>query len=179
MDHQNAFPLELLPIQTSPFDHISKAGFLFPDVYQELERSFPVCPPSTGPTGFSYYWGDPTYEELITTNWAWKLFFHTAHSQAFVDYCVAQFERAYQEHGCVIDLGRIRLQSGILSFRASHRISFFTAQFRADPGIQHGGCVETIVCSPSPPTGTPRPGNGGSRGHLRLPSRDARFDVSL
>ena len=106
MNQQTAFPLEVLPVQTQPFDFISKEGFLRPDVYQELERSFPACPPSTGPTGFSFYWGDSKYEELIATNWAWKLFFETAHSQSFVNYCIAQFAGAYQEHGCIIDLNK-------------------------------------------------------------------------
>src|ERR1700722_17328172 len=102
MDQQSAFPLEVLPVQTQPFDFVSKEGFLRANVYHELQRTFPVCPPSTGPTGFSFYWGDSEYEELIATNWAWKLFFQSAHSQSFVNYCIAQFARAYQEHGCVI-----------------------------------------------------------------------------
>ena len=104
MDQSTAFPLETLPLQTEPFEFISKDNFIRPAVYQELERTFPVCPPSSGPSGFSYYWGDPEYQDLIANNWAWKSFFETAHSQAFVDYCIAQFRAAYRAHGCVIDL---------------------------------------------------------------------------
>jgi hypothetical protein len=101
-----AFPLSPLPVQKDPFDHIVQEQFMDPEVYQEIERSFPVCAASTGPTGFSYYWGDAEYQKLITENWAWKRFFETVHSQDFVRFCTAQFADAYREHGCRVDLDR-------------------------------------------------------------------------
>ncbi len=79
---------------------------MLPEVYEELERSFPKCPPSTGPTGFSYYWGDDEYQKIITENWAWKQFFETAHSQDFLRYCAAQFGDAYRRHHCTVDLDK-------------------------------------------------------------------------
>src|SRR5712692_913082 len=102
MDHAKAFPLTTLPVHDEPFDFILKEDFIRLDVYAELERSFLTCPPSTGPTGFSYYWGDAEYNNLISHNWAWKEFFETAHSQRFVDYCREQFARAYRIHRCSI-----------------------------------------------------------------------------
>lgn len=100
--------LKPLPLRADPFDHILCDSFLQPEIYQELERTFPECPPSSGPTGFSHYWGDAVYEELIGANRAWKRFFSTFHSQRFVDYCVAQFAPAFQQQGCVIDLSKAR-----------------------------------------------------------------------
>ena len=103
-----AFPLSPLPVRNEPFAHIEKEQFLRRDVYEELERTYPVCPPSTGPSGFSYYWGDAEYESLITNNWAWRSFFDTAHSQAFVDFLVTQFADAYAAKGCTIDLRKAK-----------------------------------------------------------------------
>jgi 2OG-Fe(II) oxygenase superfamily len=108
MKPKHAFPLEQLPIHRQPFDHITTADFLHPEVYAEIERSFPVCPASTGPTGFSYYWGDPEYNSLIANNWAWKLFFETVHSQAFVNYCFGQFTRSIQRYQCSISEAQAR-----------------------------------------------------------------------
>lgn len=101
-----AFPLSPVPVRKDPFDHIIQEQFLDPAVYEELERSFPVCGPSSGPTGFSYYWGDEEYQQLIAGNWAWKRFFETVHSQDFVHFCAAQFAQAYRDYGCRIDLGK-------------------------------------------------------------------------
>lgn len=108
MVSEPAFPLLPQPVRQDPFDHILCPDFLRSEVYQELERTFPVCPPSSGPTRFSYYWGDAEYESLITQNWAWKAFFETAHSQEFVNFCVRQFAGAYAQHGCVIDLANAK-----------------------------------------------------------------------
>lgn len=98
-----AFALSPLPVRKDPFDHIVQSQFLDRAVYEELERSFPTCGPSTGPTGFSYYWGDPEYEQLLTQNWAWRQFFDTVHSQDFVRFCAVQFADAYRQHNCRID----------------------------------------------------------------------------
>jgi hypothetical protein len=95
--------LSPLPVRKDPFDHILQPQFLDPAVYEELERSFPTCGPSTGPIGFSYYWGDPEYEQLITQNWAWKRFFATVHSPSFAQFCAAPFADAYRQYGCRID----------------------------------------------------------------------------
>ncbi|MBI4907339.1 MAG: 2OG-Fe(II) oxygenase [Acidobacteria bacterium] len=102
----SAFSFEPRFVHAEPFDFIQQEQFLREDLYRELERSFPVCPPSTGPSGFSYYWGDGEYQRLIAENWAWKEFFETAHSQRFVEYCRTQFHRAYQRHRCIIDLSK-------------------------------------------------------------------------
>ena len=95
MDQPSAFPLEPLPVHSEPFDFILKEGFLRQDVYRELERSFPACPPSTGPTGFSYYWGDPEYEDLIANNWAWKSFFHNRSIPSLLLGAIFRFAAAF------------------------------------------------------------------------------------
>jgi len=100
------FPLSPLPVRKVPFDHVVQEEFLEPAVYEELERSFPTCGPSTGPTGFSYYWGDEEYQRLITGNWAWKRFFETVHSQDFVRFCAVQFARTCRDHGCTVDFDK-------------------------------------------------------------------------
>ncbi len=108
MKVSQAFPFTLLPVQEKPFDHIVQSNFLDRQVYEELERSFPLCPPSSGPSGFSYYWGDEEYDRLITENWAWKTFFETVHSQDFINYSFAQFQRALTTYGCKVSADKAK-----------------------------------------------------------------------
>ena len=78
--------------------------FLRSDIYEGIAQTYPVCASSTGPTGFSFYWGDPEYDKLLRERSAWKTFFDAAHSQAFIDACIRQFQPAFIAHKCCIDL---------------------------------------------------------------------------
>jgi len=100
--------LDLAPVQTRPFEHVLKEGYIDPDLYAELVGSFPTCPPTTGPTGYSTYWGDAQYDRLIAENAAWGALHNAFHSQAFIDWSVRQFAGAYRSYGCVIDLSKAR-----------------------------------------------------------------------
>jgi hypothetical protein len=100
--------LNAAPVRTKPFEHVSKENYINPEIYAELVRSFPKCPPSTGPTGYSTYWGDGIYDGLIAGNRAWKAVFDAFHSQEFIDYSLRQFADAYRSDGCVIDLTKAR-----------------------------------------------------------------------
>ena len=100
------FELGLLPVAPSPFAHVVAKEFLSADLYEQLLASFPVCPPSSGPTGFSYFRGDPAYDELIATNEAWSSFFHAIHSEQFVADCLRQFSGIWTAAGCLIDVSR-------------------------------------------------------------------------
>lgn len=106
MDASRTLNLDIVPVSREPFEHVLKNDFVNPEIYAELVRSFPQCPPSTGPTGFSCYWGDPEYDRLITTHDAWKAFFQAAHSDAFIHYCIEQFRDAHLANRCLIDLSR-------------------------------------------------------------------------
>ncbi len=94
---------EIVPVQKSPMDHVLKDGFLDRDLYQELLHTFPKCEANSGPTGFSVFWGDPRYEELLAESTAWRTFFELTQSPAFVGYCVEQFRQTYVDHGCKVD----------------------------------------------------------------------------
>jgi 2OG-Fe(II) oxygenase superfamily len=100
--------LDLAPVRTKPFEHVLKESYIDPEIYAELVRSFPTCPPSTGPTGYSTYWGDEQYDRLMAENSAWKALFNAFHSQQFIDYSIRQFADAYRSYGCVIDLTKAR-----------------------------------------------------------------------
>ena len=95
-------------IRRDPFPHVVKDNFIAADLYEALRRSFPECPANSGPTGYSYFWGDREYDELIAGNSAWKTLFELTQSQAFVDYCLDQFADVFQEYRCTIDLERAR-----------------------------------------------------------------------
>jgi hypothetical protein len=99
---------QIAPLRTKPFHHIVVENFLPAHLYPQLHESFPICPPSTGPTGFSHYWGDPEYDRLMEEVPAWKAFFDWAHSQNYIDTMVRQFADAYQAHGCRIDLSKAK-----------------------------------------------------------------------
>jgi 2OG-Fe(II) oxygenase superfamily len=96
----------LHPLQARPFEHVLVESYLCPDTYQQLLATFPECPPSTGPTGYSTYWGDEAYDTLMRSQPAWQALFDAFHCQTFVDYAVLQFADVYARHGCTIDLGR-------------------------------------------------------------------------
>lgn len=91
-----------------PFPHVIYPQFIRPEYYAELCRSFPTCPPSTGPTGFSLYWGDEGYTRLLDEQPAWRALFNTFHSQEFIEWGKKQFARVWEEEGCKIDLSRAR-----------------------------------------------------------------------
>jgi 2OG-Fe(II) oxygenase superfamily len=100
--------LEIAPVRHKPFEHVLKENFINPELYTDLVRSFPKCPPSTGPTGYSTYWGDEQYDKLIVEYSSWKALFNAFHSQEFIDYCVRQFGNAYRSQGCLVDLSKAR-----------------------------------------------------------------------
>jgi hypothetical protein len=93
-------------LNLDPFPHVVHEAFIEPAQYQELRESFPACPPQTGPTGFSLYWGDEDYKKLLETVPAWQSLFRTVHSQRFIDWCREQFAEVWKRDGCTIDLSR-------------------------------------------------------------------------
>jgi hypothetical protein len=95
-------------VQPQPFPHVKRHGFVAPDVYRALRDSFPTCPPSSGPTGFSLYWGDEEYERLLDREPAWRALFETFHSQAFIEWGVRQFASVWPAERCLIDVSKAR-----------------------------------------------------------------------
>lgn len=100
--------LSLHEVKSEPFPHVIHEGFIEPEHYRQLTRTFPICPPSTGPTGFSLYWGDEDYQRLLEHEPAWRALFETFHSQRFIEWAREQFADVWQRDGCVIDLSRAR-----------------------------------------------------------------------
>jgi hypothetical protein len=76
-------------MEEAPFPHFVADDWLEPELYRALVDSFPECPPASGPTGFTMFWGDPDYDALIARNAAWRELFETFHSQRFIDRIVA------------------------------------------------------------------------------------------
>jgi 2OG-Fe(II) oxygenase superfamily len=100
--------LPLLPVVHRPFPHVSAHDFLSSERYRQLLASFPACPPSSGPTGFSCFRGDPAYERLIAKDEAWSWLYRACQSQAFVSYCLRQFAAVWPASGCLIAADRAR-----------------------------------------------------------------------
>ncbi len=100
--------LPQLNVVVEPFPHVVHDRLIAPEHYAELCRSFPTCPPSTGPTGFSLYWGDEGYERLLQEQPAWRALFNTFHSQQFIDWGREQFAAVWDEAGCKINLSEAR-----------------------------------------------------------------------
>jgi hypothetical protein len=93
-------------IRSLPFPHMLADDWLEPGLYRRLRDSFPHCPPNSGPTGFTLFWGDPDYDRLIAENEAWGAFFRSFHCQSFVDQVLAAFPEVFAE--ARVDLSRAR-----------------------------------------------------------------------
>ncbi len=94
-------------IRPTPFWHICQDGVLDPDLYQSAVESFPLCPPASGPTGFSLFWGDPEYNDLVARHPAWRALFEHFHSQSFVDKMVSLLSPVIEAE-CRFDLSKAR-----------------------------------------------------------------------
>lgn len=103
--------LTRLDLKGQPFPHVIHPEFVTPSSYQELWQSFPKCPPSTGPTGFSLYWGDEEYTRLLARQPAWRALFETLQSQRFIDWGKDQFASVWEQAGCKINLSEARYVS--------------------------------------------------------------------
>ncbi len=97
-----------LSVNVKPFPYVTHDHFIRRKFYQQLSQSFPTCPPSTGPTGFSLYWGDDDYQRLLDENPAWLALFNTFHSQMFIDWCRDQFAAVWEREGCQLNLSEAR-----------------------------------------------------------------------
>jgi hypothetical protein len=106
MDAAAVFRLDPIRLRQRPFEHVIVDDFIAPEIYRELVRTFPACPRNGGPTGYSYFWGDPLYDALIADNAAWRAVFEAAQSQAFVDYCLRTFASVFGKTGCTIDISK-------------------------------------------------------------------------
>lgn len=76
-----------------------------------MRDSFPECPPSSGPTGFSLYWDDERYEQLLERESGWRALVNGFHSQEFIEWGVRQFGDVAAREGCTIDLAKARYVS--------------------------------------------------------------------
>lgn len=97
------FDLEMLNVNTEPFPHVIHDHFINPELYRQLCESFPTCPPSGGPTGFSLFWGDDDYQRLLEEHPAWLGLFNAFQSQTFIDWGKNQFASFWKQEGCTID----------------------------------------------------------------------------
>jgi hypothetical protein len=95
-------------LKLEPFPHVVNKAFIEAQSYRELCRTFPTCPPQIGPTGFSLYWGDEAYQQLLDDEPAWQSLFNTFHSQRFIDWGRDQFAEIWQQDGCKVDFSKAR-----------------------------------------------------------------------
>jgi hypothetical protein len=100
--------LSRLKVNTKPFPHVVHERFIEPERYRRLAETFPACPPTAEPTGYSLFWGDEGYERLLEEQPAWRALHETFHSQRFIDWAVEQFAPVWRQQGCEIDLSRAR-----------------------------------------------------------------------
>jgi hypothetical protein len=95
------------PLRDSPFPHVLVDDWLEPALYAAIEQRFPLCPPNSGPTGFTLHWGDPDYDSLIASDPAWAALFRHFHDQAHVTAAIARFADVFAAEATV-DLSRAR-----------------------------------------------------------------------
>ncbi|MFL6253614.1 MAG: polysaccharide pyruvyl transferase family protein [Pyrinomonadaceae bacterium] len=100
--------LTCLEVNGRPFPHVLHEQFIKPEHYRQLVESFPACPPTPEPTGYSLFWGDEGYQRLLDEHAAWRALHGTFHQQRFIDWAAEQFAPIWRESGCAIDLSRAR-----------------------------------------------------------------------
>lgn len=100
--------LTRLEVNRKPFPHVIHEQFIEPEHYRQLVESFPVCPPTAEPTGYSLFWGDEGYQRLLDEHAAWRALHQTFQEQRFIDWAAEQFAPFWRESGCAIDLSRAR-----------------------------------------------------------------------
>ena len=100
--------LTRLEVNSHPFPHVIHEQFIKPEHYRQLVESFPACPPTPEPTGYSLFWGDEGYQRLLEEHAAWRSLHQTFHQQRFIDWAAEQFAPFWRESGCARDLSRAR-----------------------------------------------------------------------
>jgi len=80
-----AHDLSALPVEQAPFPHAVLDNLFAPDLFAALERSYPICPPASGPTGHTIHRGDDEFDAVMAAQPAWRELFAACHTQAFVD----------------------------------------------------------------------------------------------
>ena len=95
--------LRRFDVKTEPFAHVFRESFIEPELYRQLQRTFPSCHPGKSPTGYSLYWGEPDYQRLLEAELAWQALFDTFHSQAFIEWGAAQFAEEWRRGKCKIN----------------------------------------------------------------------------
>ncbi|MET0646122.1 MAG: 2OG-Fe(II) oxygenase, partial [Pyrinomonadaceae bacterium] len=98
--------LTRLEVQDRPFPHVVHEQFIRPELYRQLAESFPACPPTPEPTGYSLFWGDEGYQQLLEEHAAWRSLHETFHDQRFIDWAAEQFAPLWRASGCLIDPAR-------------------------------------------------------------------------
>lgn len=93
--------LSALPVEQAPFPHAVLGTVFAPEFFAALERSYPVCPPASGPTGHTIHRGDPEFEAVMAGQPEWRAVFEACHSQPFVD-ALATLFAAEIDRGCEV-----------------------------------------------------------------------------
>jgi hypothetical protein len=100
--------LRIHDVIAEPFAHIGNEQFIAPELFRALRDSFPDCPPSSGPTGFSLYWQDEEYQRLLHEQPQWRTLYDVFNNQEFINWAIAQFGETWQRDGLKIDLSKAR-----------------------------------------------------------------------
>jgi hypothetical protein len=103
-----AIDLTLCDVIETPFAHVRNSAFVAPQVYDILRRTFPQCPPGDGPSGYSLWSGDDSYQRLLAAHAEWQALHDAFHSQQFIDWAIVQFAEVWQRQGCKIDPAKAR-----------------------------------------------------------------------
>lgn len=97
------FDFQFNQVRKAPFDHILVDDWLEPELYASLRDSFPKCPANTGPTGYTLFWGDAEYDQLVENDPSWRAMFERFHSDDFIRACLAAFPEVFRDE-TIVDL---------------------------------------------------------------------------
>ena len=101
-----AIDTRTLDLCGEPFPHAVVDGIFEESAFEALAQSYPICPPASGPTGFTIHRGDPEFDAVMTSSPAWRDFFRYSNSEPFINSMTDMFGEEI-ERSCLIDRNAI------------------------------------------------------------------------
>lgn len=109
-----SFKPDQVAVTDQPFPHAVIDNLLPPELFTELQASYPECPPASGPTGHTIHRGDVGFDAQMEAYPLWQKLFSECNSPGFVDSLVALFADEIAR-SCTVERNALRFADHIES----------------------------------------------------------------
>lgn len=118
-------------IEAAPFPHVVADAIFPPETYARLSQSYPVCPPASGPTGFTIHRGDAEFDAVMAANPDWRDLFDYCNSDAFVQSMAILFADEI-DRSCHVERDAIHFADHIETRREKETVRIDNPQLPAE-----------------------------------------------